>query len=394
MKRRLSECLDSIVDNRGRNPKYYTFERFPVIDNVMIKNNYYPSLSETQRYIDQDTHDTFLRGYIEKDMPIMTLVGGGIGNVALAPGPEAVIVQNTIGFKVNESILNKKYLYYWFIDRHEQIIGLNRGSGQPSIRKTDIEGLDIDLPNLEIQQKIVRILSSLDQKIELNNRQNSLITELLKLNYEKTTRGSNAKTKVALQNIFNFQEGPGIRNWQYVEKDGTRFINIRCIKDDDLDLSTANMISVEEANGKYAHFLLKEGDIVVSTSGTLGRSQIIRKAHLPLCLNTSVIRFWPKEPYYYSFMYCYIISSEFLHNLDVMATGSAQRNFGPMHLRQIDIDIMDNDAIKLFEKENRPLIKKLCLNRDENISLKNIRDTLLPKLMSGEIDLERISIND
>ena len=306
---------------------------------------------------------------------------------------EFTLNQRVCAIRANSSVIEPNFLGYVLSSWKSQLYFIKRSTssgGQANISPNTVKNYSIPYPTMDTQKRIVRILSAFDQKIELNNRQNSLITELLKLNYEKTTRDSNTKTKVALQDIFNFQEGPGIRNWQYVEKDGTRFINIRCIKDDDLDLSTANMISVEEANGKYAHFMLKEGDIVVSTSGTLGRSQIIRKAHLPLCLNTSVIRFWPKEPYYYSFMYCYIISSEFLHNLDVMATGSAQRNFGPMHLRQIDIDIMDNDTIKLFEKENRPLIKKLCLNRDENISLKNIRDNLLPKLMSGEIDLKKV----
>src|SRR6185437_9841489 len=74
---------------------------------------------------------------------------------------------------------------------------------------------------------------------------------------------------------------------------GIRFINIRCIADDDLNVKTANRVSEEEAFGKYAHFLLKEGDLVVSTSGTLGRFALVRKEHLPLMLNTSVIRMRP-----------------------------------------------------------------------------------------------------
>ena len=152
-----------------------------------------------------------------------------------------------------------------------------------------------------------------------------------------------------LKDIFFFQEGPGIRNWQYVEKKGTKFINIRCIKDNDLELDTANMISNEEANGKYKHFMLDEWDVVVSTSGTLGRNQIIRKEHLPLCLNTSVIRFKPNNGFdEYAFMFNYLISDEFLNLLDVMATGSAQRNFGPMHLKKIDLVYPEKKAIIKF----------------------------------------------
>ena len=65
-----------------------------------------------------------------------------------------------------------------------------------------------------------------------------------------------------------FQEGPGIRNWQYVPK-GIPFVNIRCLVDGRLDRSAMSHISEEEALGKYKHFLLDPEDYVVSSSGTL-----------------------------------------------------------------------------------------------------------------------------
>ena len=82
-----------------------------------------------------------------------------------------------------------------------------------------------------------------------------------------------------ISSIFNFQEGPGIRNWQYVNN-GTKFINIRCINNDIINIQNANMISDEEAQGKYAHFMLKENDIVISCSGTLGRKALVLKEYL------------------------------------------------------------------------------------------------------------------
>ena len=102
----------------------------------------------------------------------------------------------------------------------------------------------------------------------------------------------------SLPNIFDFLEGPGIRNWQYTnDETGIRFINIRCINNGDLNVETSNRINEEEALGKYKHFALLEDDIVVSTSGTLGKYAIVRNEHLPLNLNTSVIRFRPIKKY-------------------------------------------------------------------------------------------------
>ncbi len=195
-----------------------------------------------------------------------------------------------------------------------------------------------------------------------------------------------------MQNIIFFQEGPGIRNWQYVD-DGINFINIRCISNGDITLTNANKISEEEAFGKYAHFLLKPYDIVMSCSGTLGRYAIVRQDHLPLCLNTSVIRFRPIEDMSdYSFVYGYMTSDEFLNQQTQMANGSAQVNFGPTHLKKINIALPPKQLRVDFNSLVMPLINQSVSLSLESKRLAELRDTLLPKLMSGEIDVSNLSI--
>ncbi len=192
---------------------------------------------------------------------------------------------------------------------------------------------------------------------------------------------------VPFQSAVNFKEGPGIRNWQYTNSDqGTHFINIRCIQNGDLDLKTANRITDQEANGRYSHFHLQEWDIVVSTSGTLGRNAIIRKEHLPLVLNTSVIRFRPKQNrIMFGYLYGYLNSNEFMTNLESMASGSVQKNFGPMHLNQLSILCPTSNCIEHYEKTTLPLFRLLIENRRVNETLANVRNVLLPKLISGQI---------
>lgn len=198
--------------------------------------------------------------------------------------------------------------------------------------------------------------------------------------------------RIPLSDIIFFQEGPGIRNWQYVE-DGVKFINIRCINNGLIDTSTANKISLEEASGKYSHFMLEPYDIVMSCSGTLGRYAIVLPQNLPLCLNTSVIRFRPKQ--YkddYSFVYGYMTSKEFLNQQITMANGSAQVNFGPTHLKKIEIVEPPVETRKKFNDLVFPLIETQISLRAENTRLVVIRDTLLPCLMSGEIDVSEVEI--
>lgn len=193
--------------------------------------------------------------------------------------------------------------------------------------------------------------------------------------------------------VFDFKEGPGIRNWQYTNSDeGTKFINIRCIQDGDLSLATASRITDEEANGKYAHFHLQEWDVVVSTSGTLGRSAIVRKEHLPLMLNTSVIRFRPIRPIMdFGYCYQYLNSSEFLYKLESMASGSVQKNFGPMHIKQIKFVCPPPELISRYESLSQPIIEKVIANRAQIASLADLRDTLRPRLISGKLRINENS---
>lgn len=170
---KLKDVIKKVIDNRGRNPeKYFDIEKYPVIDNVLIKNTYYPNIKDANRFLDENTYRTFLRGYVHKNMPIITLVWSWIGNVTLCPSDDVAIVQNTIWFDVDKEKIDERFLYYWFLDNQQLIVKLNRWSGQPSIRKTDILDLDLKLPELSYQKKVVSLLSRLDLKIELNNQIN------------------------------------------------------------------------------------------------------------------------------------------------------------------------------------------------------------------------------
>ena len=139
------------------------------------------------------------------------------------------------------------------------------------------------------------------------------------------------------EELVHFQEGPGIRNWQYVDE-GIPFVNIRCLVDGRLDRSAMSHVSKDEALGKYRHFLLDVDDYVVSSSGTLGRIATVQQSDLPCMLNTSVIRMRPKSAQLdRGYLKYFLLSEYYQAQVLSFATGSAQLNYGPMHLRQMFI---------------------------------------------------------
>ena len=164
---------------------------------------------------------------------------------------------------------------------------------------------------------------------------------------------------------MNYQEGPGIRNWQLVD-DGIPFVNIRCLVNNDIDTTICNKISYQEASTTYKHFMLNVGDIIMSISGTLGKIAIIREEHLPLCLNTSIMRFTPKiQKDDYAYLLYYLSSTEFANCLMSQATGSAQLNFGPTHIKRLTVNLPSKEQRILFNRLVMPLIIAQNTNKRE-----------------------------
>ena len=364
-------------------------------------------------YINEEKYQSLKRFTTYTDDLIISC-SGTVGKVSIIKhdDPKGIISQALLTLRVNKDLILPEFLKYFFssYEGYNSLVSRATGSVQVNISKRAvIEEIPLKLPPLDVQRKIVHYLSLIDKKIETNEKINKNLEQLIKYIYinwfeefEPFKDEDFYDTKLGsipvgwdvkpLQEFIKFQEGPGIRNWQYVEEDGINFLNIRCIQNNDLVLDTANMISKEEANGKYAHFMLNEWDLVISSSGTLGRYAIVREEHLPLCLNTSIIRFTPMHSFdHYAYVYSYLTSRGFYHYLLTMGSGSVQLNFGPTHLKQIDLIVPPENILKKYNDLIFPLIEQMVTIKSEISKLTKLRDTLLPKLMSGEIDVSKIN---
>jgi len=149
---------------------------------------------------------------------------------------------------------------------------------------------------------------------------------------------------VDLPDIVFFQEGPGVRKSQYTQ-DGVKLLNVANLQKGKIDLSTSERyISKEEAYGRYEHFLVDEGDLIIASSGIQisyfeEKMGFITGEHLPLCMNTSTIRFKSLNEDVLNIRYfMYFLKTNFFKKqIQRLITGSAQLNFGPSHLKQIKV---------------------------------------------------------
>jgi type I restriction enzyme S subunit len=426
---KLSDCclkIGSGATPRGGKESYLEEGPFSLIRSQNIHNNLF--VRAGLAFISDVQAKQLQNVDLQPDDVLLNITGDSVARVCQVPKDvlPARVNQHVAIIRPDPTKLFHKYLHYFLVNPKMQTHMLtlsSAGATRNALTKGMIEFFEVPSTSITNQKAIASVLGALDDKIENNRWMNETLEEMAQAIFKSwfvdfdpvhANAANNSPAHMDadtaalfpssfgddgvpvgwggkyLPDLIDFKEGPGLRNWQYTNSDeGVRFINIRCIKNKDLELSTANRVTELEAYGKYAHFLLEADDIIISTSGSLGRFSFVRQEHLPLMLNTSVIRMRPiSKKSTREFLYGYLGSKEFQNELEIRATGSVQKNFGPVHLKQMYLIAPGFEVMEAYSKQTKVLINKFLFNLKENQTLSDLRDTLLPKLMSGEIRMK------
>ena len=426
----LQQPLEEVAELSGgfafKSEDYSADGRF-ILRTLNIKDDGYIHRDDAV-FLPLEKCDLYKRFELQEHDTLFVMVGATLGKVGYVRQETlpALLNQNMWRIRARDGFCDKRYLQYAFRHSVAKSLGWASGSARDFVRRDDYRTMKIPVPPLPEQRAITSVLGALDDKIEVNRRMNATLEAMARALFQswfvdfdpvraksegRQPEGMDAQTAalfpaefedselgmipkgwkvVGLPDAIDFLEGPGLRNWQYRDE-GMKFLNIRCIGDGDLDIAKANCISLEEFENTYKHFALQENDLVISTSGTLGRIAIVRADHLPVMLNTSIIRMRGRGAVCLGYVWAFLQSEYFRAEMFALAAGSVQLNFGPMHLRQISILRPSDEALEGFERAVQPLLKKFLQLRKESRTLAALRDTLLPKLLSGEVrvgDLE------
>lgn len=406
---KLCDYIDSVIDNRGKNPdKYYSIEKYPVIDNYLIKNTIYPNMSDVNRYINQEEYNNFLRCYIRKDEVLMTLVGNGYGNVTLAPSDNVAIIQNTIGFRTNNN-LNSIFLFYYLQYISKSIKALDRGSSQPSLKVSDILDLNVNIPDIKKQILISNALQTIDLKIENNNKIISELESMAKTIYDywflqfefpnedgkpykssggKMVWNDELKREIPegweIHNISNLCTlGNGINYDKKVTGDKTyKIVNVRDISASSLLINKQDMNEITLPNELANKYLVNKGDILIARSGTPGAVRLVLDTDNVIycgfiihCLPNDL-----EDRFYLTF------TLKLYEGTSATKTGgSILQNVSQDTLKSLTIPLPSKNILSSFNIKIKPLIDRMQLCIEENNQLVSLRDFLLPLLMNGQV---------
>ena len=282
---------------------------------------------------------------------------------------------------------------------------LSAQSAQPGLSVQLLSKLPIKLPTIKEQNAVAAIIQSLDDKIELNRRINDNLEQqaqaLFKawfVDFEPFKDGRFVDSELGripegwkiglLNELIELQSGFAFKSDTFVEGGEYRLITIKAVQDGYLDISGASYIN--EVPIKMPHYcFLQIGDMLLSLTGNVGRVCIV--SYNNLLLNQRVAKIKPIKELDRMFAYTLFRRNEFKNRLIYLAKGTAQLNLSPIETIKQKVIIPPRHILNRYGTIANIMYDSMIEKMQESIALTKLRDTLLPRLMSGELNVNTIT---
>ena len=340
---------------------------------------------------------------------LITLTGSNVNQMASAVGQVAKInfsKPSLLNQRVAKLIPKDKTkcnidYFYYILSTEEMHYNLaSRASGsanQANINPTIIKSMETLVPPVEIQNKIVKILKTIDEKININKEINKnllkLSRALFKEFYMDKVESYDVKKYVTLDDVTSkFATGLNPRKNFVLGEGDNYYVTIKNMANNSIVLDDKCASITDEALVKInKRSDLQVGDLLFSGIGTIGRVHLIDQKPTNWNISESVFTMRPNELVSSEFLFIMLLSQEVQEYAKSLASGSVQKGIRMRDLKAFEFILpIEEDKFHLDSLLN-PIIADIKSNEKEIRKLTKLRDTLLSKLMSGEIDVSKIN---
>lgn len=376
---RLGDVCSELSDGLHKAPKFIEKGEYIFVNAKNLYNGY---------ILDNDpTKKTSREEYLKYKKPlgkhtILYSIDGTIGNIARYRGEKCVLGKGACYLNCNPQIVESSYLYYQLQGPHfkSYIHLMSTGSTIKHISLKTMREYVFELPSLTDQRRIASILSSLDRKIELNNKINADLEEM-----------AQAIFKNWFVDFEPFKDGKFVDSELGMIPEGWKvgLLGELCNFKRGKNLLTKNAIDegVPVVAGGLEpscyHNVANTGAPVITVSGSGANAGFMRMYHVPVWASDCSFIDISCENFY--FVYCFLkVNSKLLKHAQ---TGAVQPHVKPSDIHDFELVIPDKESIYDFQDKVKPFFDKIAVIQKENSRLSLLRDTLLPRLMSGELEV-------
>lgn len=353
------------------------------------------------RYVTEEKADSLKKANAYKGDVVITH-RGTLGQIVYIPQTAQrdryVISQSQFRVKCNKKVLPEYFVYYFHtpIGQHKLLSNASQ-VGVPALARpsSTFQKIEIEIPDLETQRKVVKLIGSLQTRIKTNAEINDNLQQQAAAIFRSwfvdyVPFGGTVPDEwknVTLEDITTLVSR-GITP-KYADDTGQIVINQKCIRNHMIDLSFARSHRPKVINNKWLQF----GDLLINSTGdgTLGRAaQVWFQPHnLTVDSHVTIVRPAAENMIFYIGLW----GTQHEKEIESLHTGSTGQTELPRdRVKAIELFLPDKETLERFNALIAPMAAAIVSNQEENNRLASIRDALLPKLMSGKIDVSAIQL--
>ena len=376
-----------------------------------LSDRRYLELDNQIEYLDEEVFNSISRYTVNEGDIVISIVGTiGLVSIIGKTLDGANLTENCVKL-IELKNVNRDYLYYYLTSIYgkREFEKGTVGAVQAKLPIKNIQQVSIKLPNLSQQKAIADILSSLDDKIEVNNQMNETLEEMAQALFKrwfvdfefpneegkpyKSSGGEMVESELGMipkrWNIKLASEVVDVKDGTHaspkVVNEGYPLITSKHINGDRLRIEEANLISETDYVEVNKRSKVDTGDILISMIGTVGLLYYVQDLDVNFAIKNLGLFKTSKTVEMQEYIYLYLKQTSMKNYIECRLAGTTQKYISLTELRKIPVLLPTCDLLHTFKEKIEPLLKMKQENINQNQSLVNIRSTLLPKLMSGEI---------
>lgn len=379
---------------KSTNEAFYNPQEIPWLKTGEVN---YCRIYDTEKYISKEGLYNSSAKIIPTNSVIVAMYGQGdtAGRVAINKIP-LTTNQACCNLIINDKVADCEFVYYKLSTLYEKMVSLKNGGAQPNLNVKIIKSIEISLPPLPVQQRIASILSAYDDLIENNQKQIKLLEEAAQRLYKewfvdlRFPGHENVKIvdgvpegweSCKLRDVAEINGRNIDENYPY---DKINYIDIGSVRNGRI-LEKANY-NLEEAPGR-AKRIVQDGDVIwgMVRPNLRAYAMVLNPDKNDVFSTGFAVLTSKKVPF--SFLYCNVTTEEFVGYLVNCTNGAAYPAVKPIHFEEYNVSIPQNNLLNKFHNITEPYFRKIYYLSKQISSLREARDRLLPKLMSGEIEV-------